>query len=272
MSSWEVVPCLLVGRNEFNLVSPKRDKGSDGTIGDANHSPGSDHTPDEDSAVLRDHDADHKNEVHALDIDSTGPWPDGKRGDVAGSWFDNKIKAIIATQKARWLSKTDMCALHYIIWRGMIYSTSTDWEGRTYTGSSDKHFGHVHFSARYETRAESDTRTWGVYVPPTPAKDDLPVDQKTFNSLMNGWVATPEGGQALLNALLRSKTNSPAWPSRTLGNYINDTHGVRDFLIGDEKGAEPKYSGVKPESPLGEMSSMPADIDKLVADLENPSA
>jgi hypothetical protein len=35
MSAWVVVPNLLKLRDEFNLVSPKRDKGSDGTIGDA---------------------------------------------------------------------------------------------------------------------------------------------------------------------------------------------------------------------------------------------
>jgi hypothetical protein len=62
MSAWVVVPNLLKLRDEFNLVSPKRDKGSDGTIGDSNHNSSSDHTPDEDSRVLKDHDADNKNE------------------------------------------------------------------------------------------------------------------------------------------------------------------------------------------------------------------
>jgi hypothetical protein len=38
MSAWVVVPNLLKLRDEFNLVSPKRDKGADGTIGDSNHS------------------------------------------------------------------------------------------------------------------------------------------------------------------------------------------------------------------------------------------
>jgi hypothetical protein len=161
VSEWEVVACLLVLRTEFNTVSPKRDKGADGTIGDAAHNPDSDHTPDEDSPSLRGKDADRVNEVHALDVDSTGPWPDGKRGDIAGSWFDKTIHRIIAVQKARWNDPDDMCQLNYIIWRGVIYDKDNNWVGVPYHGE-DPHTNHAHFSARYETRAEKDKRPWGV--------------------------------------------------------------------------------------------------------------
>jgi hypothetical protein len=160
-SSWELVACLVILRTEFNFVSPNRDKGADGSIGDSNHSSSSDHTPDEISSVLKGKDADAINEVHALDIDSTGPWPDGKRGNIKGSWFDLQIHRLIAEEKRRWKDPNDMCRLHYIIWNKRIYSQSNDFEGEAYDGE-DPHTNHAHFSARYETRAENDTRPWGV--------------------------------------------------------------------------------------------------------------
>jgi hypothetical protein len=191
MSSWVTIPSLMALRDEFNLVSPARDKGADGTIGDTSHSSSSDHTPDEDSSVLRNKDADHINEVHALDIDSTGPWPDG-RGGEAGGWFDKKIKAIIAEEKRRWMDPNDMCRLNYVIWRGVIYDKDADWAGKTYTASSDKHYNHAHFSARYETKAERDVRSWGVYVPPAPpsSQGDLVTTQAEFNSLLANAINT----------------------------------------------------------------------------------
>ena len=32
MSAWTLVPCLVCLREEFNLLSPNRDKGADGSI------------------------------------------------------------------------------------------------------------------------------------------------------------------------------------------------------------------------------------------------
>lgn len=157
MAAWVVVPCLLVLRDEFNAVNPQRDKGSDGTIGDTSHSSTSDHTPDEDSSALAGKDADHTNEVHALDIDATGPWPGG------WSWFDATIKGIATRERADYEHPTIKGRLQYIIWNAKIISRSWGWaEWRPYTGSSDMHTGHAHFSARYDTTAESRTDGWGV--------------------------------------------------------------------------------------------------------------
>jgi hypothetical protein len=161
MAAWTLIPCLVALRDEFNAVAPGRQRGADGSIGDSSHTSSSDHTPDEDSDFLRDHDADSKNEVHALDIDSDGPWPDGS-GREAGGWFDRTIKAIAEQERREYLSADVYGRLQYIIWRGRIISRSWGWsEWRTYTGAS-KHFDHAHLSARYLTRTEADTRPWGV--------------------------------------------------------------------------------------------------------------
>jgi hypothetical protein len=160
--AWTLVPCLVSLRAEFNTVSPTRDKGADGSIGDSAHTSSSDHTPDEGSDVLRDHDADDKNEVHALDIDSTGPWPES---------FDAIIKRLVAREKAEYESATIVGRLQYVIWNRRIASRSWGWTWHDYT-LADPHINHAHFSARYTTEQEADTRPWGVA--PRAADDKEP--------------------------------------------------------------------------------------------------
>ena len=113
MSAWVLIPCLVTLRDEFNRLAPGRDKGADGSIGDTAHTSSSDHTPDEDSDVLRDHDADHKNEVHALDIDSSGPWPEP---------FDHVIARLVARERVEYNSATVVGRLKYVIWDRRIAS------------------------------------------------------------------------------------------------------------------------------------------------------
>jgi hypothetical protein len=147
-----LVPCLVTLRAEFDTVSPDRDKGADGWIGDSNHSSSSDHSPDEDSNVLQDHDADDKNEVHALDIDSSGPWPDS---------FKSMVMTVIEGEKRKWNDPDDKSRLNYVIYDRTIYDNDNDFEPANYSGS-DPHTNHAHFSARYDTSCEADTRPWGL--------------------------------------------------------------------------------------------------------------
>lgn len=161
MSAWTLVPCLVALRDEFNQLSPRRDKGADGSIGDSAHTSRSDHTPDEDSDVLRDHDGDSKNEVHALDIDSSGPWPES---------FDAIIRRLVARERAEYESATVVGRLQNVIWNRQIASRSWGWAWHPHTGS-DPHTNHAHFSARYTAAQESDTRPWGVFAPPAPPKE-----------------------------------------------------------------------------------------------------
>lgn len=179
-----LIPCLVTLRSEFNAVSPGRDKGADGWIGDSSHSSTSDHSWDEDSDYLRDHDADSKNEVHALDIDSSGPWP-------RAGWFGDTIEALRQRERARWLDPNDRCRLKYIIFNHRIASQSTDFLWVVYNGS-DPHTNHAHFSGRYETACENDTRPWGVQ------EDDMTKEE--FTSWMTDWAKSSAGKAALSEA------------------------------------------------------------------------
>lgn len=161
MAAWTLIPCLAELRAEFNRLSPGRDKGADGSIGDSAHTSRSDHTPDEDSSYLRDHDADSKNEVHALDTDSSGPW---SGAGTQKERFHRINMRILAGEREKWKSATDRCRLNYMIWDRKIYDKDNDFEPRDYNGS-DPHTSHAHYSGRYESASESDTRPWGVHVP-----------------------------------------------------------------------------------------------------------
>lgn len=149
MAAWILVPCLQVLRAEFNALNPARDRASDGSVGDLAHQDSSsDHNPDE-SGETPYNDADSTNEVHAIDIDKTGPWP-------AGYDFESRVETV------RWRHYNGQDArLQNIIWRGRIASRTWGWTWRTYTGAN-KHNEHAHFSARYTASAESDVRSWGV--------------------------------------------------------------------------------------------------------------
>jgi len=188
--SWVLVPCLVALREEFNRVSPTRDKASDGSIGDAAHAQdSSDHNPDE-TGKTPFTDSDAVNEVHAIDIDDSGPWP-------APGWFDAKVEAI-----RRAHAEGRDVRLQNIIRNGRIASRSWGWAWRPYTGANP-HDKHAHFSARYTTEQENDTRPWGVAPTPAPPpeEDDMAtISQADFNARMDAWwsarlapgVATPQ--------------------------------------------------------------------------------
>lgn len=137
-----LVACLVELRAEFNHLSPDRDKGSDGWIGDAAH-----------QAEVSDHNPDSQGRVLALDIDSTGPWPRP---------FGDLVELMRGDSR-----------LEYIIWNRRIASRSQGWTWRTYTGTSDPHTGHAHFSARHDHTGNTSTAAWPLedIVTPQDIKD-----------------------------------------------------------------------------------------------------
>lgn len=137
MTAAYLVPCLVTLRAEFNALSPSRDKGADGWIGDAAH-----------SARTSDHNPDSQGRVLALDIDSTGPWPGGVTDFNA---FNMMVESLRGDSR-----------LEYIIWNRRIASRGQGWKWRTYTGTADPHINHAHFSARHDHTGNDSTAPWGI--------------------------------------------------------------------------------------------------------------
>jgi hypothetical protein len=246
MADWILVPCLDELRAEFNELGPGRDHASDGSIGNAAHAASeSDHNPDETGATGPE-DADSRNEVHAIDVDDSGPW-------LGGFTFDDGVELI--RQRCADGRET---RLQYIIRNGRICSRSWGWAWRPYTGSNG-HYEHAHFSARYDTGAlENDTRPWGLL-----DRWELPMDQAAFNKLMDGWAKTPAGAAALNGLTLTDKIGDKAYPTRAVGDVLRDLAKLRGVLVGDP--ADSKNAALPANSPLGQLLATPADIREVKA-------
>ena len=108
-------------RSEINAKYPKRDKRSDGWIGDTAH-----------NARKSDHNPDKQGWVRAIDIDS-----DLIKGSSKESWLlAEEIKTIALKGDKR---------LSYIIHQHRIASPIKNWAWRVYKGSNP-HVSHIHIS------------------------------------------------------------------------------------------------------------------------------
>jgi hypothetical protein len=212
LARWILVPCLVSLRNEFNRLAPARDKTSDGSLGDTSHSrSSSDHNPDE-TARTPYEDADRINEVHAIDVDK----------DLRKSgWSMEKCVEIIVLRHRRGVDDR----LQNLIYNRRIWSRSWGWTARRYTGSNP-HTRHAHFSARYTTAQERDTRPWGLL----EAEDDdmATITQTDFNARMDTWWNARMSPTAGDNAQRTALRVAP-W-QQNVGSTGRSTHNV---LFGD---------------------------------------
>lgn len=119
-------------RASFNLRFLNRDHASDGWIGDRAHQQStSGHNPDDTPGVKAEYsDSDSKPEVRAIDVDADLRDPKINMLKV--------IQAILADPNA-------LKRLRYIIFNRVIWSRTTGWQPRVYTGSNP-HDKHAHFS------------------------------------------------------------------------------------------------------------------------------
>lgn len=125
---------------EIDYVGPDRDRRSDGTIGDRAHADSpSDHNPDETGNTGGAEDSDSIDEVHARDVDTSGPWAPG--------WSAARIVGILVAL-CRSLYPSRKHPLRYIIFDGYIYGEKDGFKKREYNGD-DPHTGHFHASFRY---------------------------------------------------------------------------------------------------------------------------
>lgn len=180
-----LVPCLVALRDEFNALVPRRDKRSDGWIGDAAHRErSSDHNiddgPDQGKTPYEDSDSDE--EVHALDVDDDFV-------DAPGGMTMALAVEVIRDRHRRGVDDR----LQNIIYNGRIASESWGWTWKPYDGEN-QHTQHAHFGAKYIARLEADRRSWGLLERFGEDPDHMTQDE--FNALLSG---------ALDNAGVRSK-------------------------------------------------------------------
>jgi hypothetical protein len=208
MASWILVPCLVSLRTEFNRIAPRRDKASDGSIGDTAHQQeSSDHNPDETGNTPYS-DADNINEVHAIDVDNDLNEP---------GWTMDKCLEIIITRHRTGADDR----LQNVIYNRRIWSRSWGWTAREYTGASP-HTEHAHFSSRYTTAQESDTRPWGLL---DSEDDDMAtITQTDFNARMDAWWIARMSPSAADNAYRAALRVAP-WQQR-VGGTDESAHDV----------------------------------------------
>lgn len=177
--AWQVVPSLLEVKEQLDKRFPKRDKKSDGTIGNLAHqnSPSS-HNPDK-TGKPEHRDGDSKDEVRARDIDKDLNATDGVvMEDVVQLWVK------LARAGVLWW-------IRYIIYNGRIWHTSDGFKTRTYTGSN-KHTEHVHVTTDFTQKADEVTGTnWHLndLKKPTPPKPKPPTTNVVKKGA-NGQVVT----------------------------------------------------------------------------------
>lgn len=195
--AWVNIPASDGLRDEFNTVAPNRDKASDGTIGDGEHATGvSDHNPDETGNTGGVEDTDAINEVHARDVDASGPWPAG--------WSMERFVQLILARCRSGAEKR----LRYIIYNRRLWSSSskTPWSQQDYKGVNP-HDKHAHFSFRYGSGAapgnpEQVTTPWGI-VAAVRASQKPPEDEVSSADVIAA-LKDPAGQAALRTALFGS--------------------------------------------------------------------
>lgn len=134
-------------RDEFDALWPGRDKSSDGWVGDAAHADRtSDHNPDETGAVPI-HDADTKDEVHAIDVDDTLRCGQGVT-------MEDCVQLILSRCRSGAERR-----LRYVIYERRIWEADEDWQEEYYDGSN-AHDQHAHFSGSYDSDDEADRSDW----------------------------------------------------------------------------------------------------------------
>lgn len=165
---------LTTVRGEFNAVFPKRDKASDGWIGDTRHQSGvSGHNPDR-TGRAEYKDGDSLDEVRAIDVDKD-------LRDASGRKVTMETVVQYLVKRAR---SGAYVPFRYIIFNRRIWSRSDGWKTREYTGAN-AHDQHAHFSGDYTQTADNWKGSLGlaslvkpVVKPPTKpspgSKDTLP--------------------------------------------------------------------------------------------------
>jgi hypothetical protein len=155
--AWYLNRALTGFRNAVNAAYPRRDKASDGTIGDSAHQAGtSDHNPDKDNSVdAWDMDVDLRSQNNAAAI--------------------ARLKQVFQAHESS----------RYWIHNRKIASRSEGWRVRDYDGDNP-HDKHIHWNTR-ESHEDS-TKPWHV------EGDDMALDTNDVNAVATATAAKIFGG------------------------------------------------------------------------------
>lgn len=189
-----LTPALESLFDEFNALAPHRAKGADGGVGNQAHRERvSDHNIDDgpDQGATPYEDSDSTPEVHAADVTADLNHPTATM-DLCCN--------IIADRHRRGVDNR----LQNVIYNGRIASDSWGWTWRDYNGTN-RHTGHAHFSGKYTTQQERDTRAWGLL---ERFEDDM--DQDTFTAYLRKAVTS--------DATVRLELAKAVW---TTDNVLN---------------------------------------------------
>jgi hypothetical protein len=147
MAAWRPVAGITTLRNQVNKRWPKRDRRSDGIIGDKAHqSRASDHNPDS------------RGYVHALDIDKDLDPKDPK----AAQRLADQLVAYAAS------GIPGSGRIKYVVWADRIASGSYANSRWVWRGSGYGHYDHIHVS--FTTKGEANGQAFPLPILDTPKK------------------------------------------------------------------------------------------------------
>lgn len=213
------IPASTSLLEEFNWLAPGRDKTSDGTVGDSAHKQSaSDHNPDETGNTGGAEDSDSIDEVHARDVDSSGPWPAG--------WSMERCVQIVLDY-ARRDNGNGLPALQNVIYNKRIWSRSWGWSQDSYT-SSNPHDKHAHFSFRYgsgssSSNPENFTGPWGIKVTreaEIEEEEEMNVDE--FKAALRQEMTNGAPTRELVEQATVSYAGGPLPANTSLGHVFNE--------------------------------------------------
>ena len=268
MSNWVLTKGLTSWRGEINDVFPRRNKASDGSVGDLVHQEGvSGHNPEE-GGHAEYNDGDALNEVRAIDV--TKDLEPGSKTD----WMEVVIQFLVERGRAG-----KYLPFRYIIYKGRIWTKSSGWVTRTYTGRN-KHDHHAHFSGDYNQTADNWVGKLGLatYINSLKAPQEDVVEQADIDKIVNGVAAKIQPQiDALKNEVnnvaaevWQVKLNSKVVPTRTTGQGLADlANGLRAVLWFSSTNKEAVAAKLPADAPLRTLLNLSTKIDKYFTDEVN---
>lgn len=196
--NWELAPSLIALEAEVNRMAPRRNKASDGSIGDAAHSARtSDHNPDNGyvDAIDITHDPANGMDIHGLLRQLAA------RGD-------SRVKYLISNRQIHNPSRGD---------------PPGRW--RVYTGSNP-HTRHGHISILNSGRQDT-SPWWPPATKPQPVPIPVPIEgdeEEVTKLIRNDPAQGGDGGVIAVNGFLRQNV-----PSEELATWVFITGGLSNI-------------------------------------------